>query len=146
MAYCYHYPRPAVTADVVVLTANVFERKVLLIQRAREPFMGMWALPGGFVDENEDVDDAAARELKEETGLEGINLEQIGAFGKPFRDPRGHTISIGFKAVVRDERTVVAGDDAANAQWFLLSDLPSLAFDHLDILRKAMEVEGCIQQ
>lgn len=139
MSFCYPYPRPAVTADLVILAVNANHPKVLLIQRAHEPFMGMWALPGGFVDENEDVANTASRELKEETGLEGLELKQIGAFGKPFRDPRGHTISIGFMAVLPEVVKVTAGDDAAKAQWYFISDLPPLAFDHADILKKALD-------
>lgn len=140
MEYTYQYPRPAVTVDLVIFAGIGIERKVLLIQRARDPYMGLWAFPGGFVDENEDLADAAARELNEETGLKGMNLLQIGAFGKPFRDPRGHTITVAFLAVISHPINVIAGDDAANAQWFLLSDLPKLAFDHSDILNKALKI------
>lgn len=138
MEYRYQYPRPAVTVDLVIFAGNGNDRKVLLIQRARDPYMGLWAFPGGFVDENEDLVAAAERELYEETGIKGMNLLQIGAFGKPFRDPRGHTVTIAFMAVLSHQISVIAGDDAANAQWFLLSDLPKLAFDHSDILNKAL--------
>ena len=141
MSYHYQYPRPAVTTDIVVLAGNEEMQKILLIQRARDPYKDMWALPGGFVDENEDLVDAACRELKEETGLVAGELKQIGAFGKPFRDPRGHTISIGFLALLEEIKPVTAGDDAAKARWFLLNELPPLAFDHGDIIKEALAVK-----
>ncbi|MDR2927839.1 MAG: NUDIX hydrolase [Cytophagaceae bacterium] len=139
--YCYDYPKPSVTADIVVIADKGCERKVLLIKRKYSPCEGMWALPGGFVDENEDLITAALRELKEETGIENVTPVQIGAFGKPGRDPRGHTISIGFMTVIPDIVEAGAGDDAANAEWFSINNLPELAFDHNDIINKALEME-----
>src|ERR1700754_2161507 len=106
--YCYDHPRPSVTADAVLLYRDGERIEVLLIKRAREPFKGTWALPGGFVDQDESLERAAARELKEETGLEGIRLEQLGAFGDPGRDPRGHTVSVAFVALL-ENRVQAAG-------------------------------------
>lgn len=134
--FTYPYPRPSLTVDIAVITLEARPR-VLLIQRKAEPFAGKWALPGGFVDENERPADAARRELKEETGLEPSELEQLHTFGDPGRDPRGWTVSVVYLTRVRpDELTPVAGDDAAAVSWFPLDDLPSLAFDHAEILRR----------
>jgi 8-oxo-dGTP diphosphatase len=132
----YPYPRPSLTVDVAVVTLEVRPR-VLLIQRKAEPFKGKWALPGGFVDENERLDDAARRELNEETGLAPTDLQQLHTFGDPGRDPRGWTVSVAHLArVPADESQAVAGDDAAAVSWFPLDDLPALAFDHAEILAR----------
>lgn len=152
--YRYEYPRPAVTVDVVVFTMRAGDLAVLLIKRKHAPYKGCWALPGGFVDEDESLEHAAARELVEETGMTGVRLEQIGAFGDPGRDPRGHVISVAFSTfVVVESKTVKAGDDAAEAAWHSLKALPidgrnkkssvKLAFDHDRVIsaarRKLME-------
>ena len=137
--YCYEHPRPAVTVDIVLFySAAEGDIEVLLIKRAREPFKGRWALPGGFVDEQESLDRAAARELQEETGLRRLRLEQFGAFGDPDRDPRGHTVSIGFTARVKKYGAVKAADDADDARWHSIKRLPRLAFDHKKIIRAAL--------
>lgn len=136
--YCYEHPRPAVTVDIVLFHRAADDIEVLLIKRAREPFKDRWAFPGGFVDENESLEEAAARELKEETGVSGIALEQIGAFGDPGRDPRGHTVSVAFSAVVSDRLAAAAGDDAADARWHSAISPPKLAFDHAKILSVAL--------
>ena len=122
----YEYPRPAVTVDIVVFTMRAEDLAVLLIRRAADPFEGAWALPGGFVEENEALEKAAARELAEETSLTSVGLEQLGAFGAPGRDPRGHTVSIVFYTFVAGESApiIVAGDDAAEAAWHPLRTLP----------------------
>jgi len=112
---------------------------VLLIKRANEPFKGLWAFPGGFVDQDESLEAAVARELEEETGLKGIRLEQIGAFGDPGRDPRGHTVSIVFGGVVDRSIQVRAADDAADAAWHSATRPPKLAFDHKKILKLALK-------
>jgi 8-oxo-dGTP diphosphatase len=136
--YCYEYPRPSVTVDVVLFCHEGERLEVLLIKRAREPFKGAWAFPGGFVDQDEKLEQAAARELKEETGIEGVRLEQLGAFGDPGRDPRGHTISIVFVGLL-DSRVEAAGsDDADEARWHSALRPPRLAFDHKKILRQAL--------
>ena len=134
--HTYDYPRPAVTADVAVV--SVEERpRVLLILRKQDPFADCWALPGGFVNAGERLIDAAMRELKEETGIEAFALEQLHSFGDPGRDPRGWTITIAYLARVhRDQVKPVAADDAASVEWFPLDELPKLAFDHAAILQR----------
>ena len=124
-----------VTVDIIIL--NSTKESLLLILRKNEPFKGMWALPGGFVDENEDLEDAARRELKEETSIEVKNLIQIKAFGKPGRDPRQHTVSVAYFGVAEGNVVVKAKDDAKEAKWFDRNELPKLAFDHLQIIHEA---------
>lgn len=145
--FCYPYPRPAVTVDVVIVTREPRPR-VLLIRRKHEPFTGHWAIPGGFVDMDEPLEDAARRELHEETGVRTRKLEQLGTFGDPERDPRGRTISVVYLAQVDAERIhPEANDDAAEVGWFLLSRPPAeLAFDHAQILaaaRARLREKGC---
>jgi 8-oxo-dGTP diphosphatase len=132
--FTYDYPRPAVTVDVVIVSTEARPR-VLLIRRKHDPFAGHWAIPGGFVDENEALDAAARRELKEETGVEMDRIEQLHTFGDPGRDPRGHVISVVYLARL-DAAQVrpAAADDAAEVGWFALDKLPPLAFDHARIL------------
>ena len=133
MEYTYKYPRPAVTADCVVMTKEV-EPKVLLIKRGAEPFKGAWAFPGGFMNMDETTEQCAIRELEEETGLRVSEVRQIGAYSKVDRDPRGRTITVAYLAVIDKPTTVIGQDDATKAEWFPLSDLPHLAFDHYDIM------------
>ncbi len=123
MPFTYPYPRPAVTCDSVVFTMRRGDLAVLLIRRKDDPFKGAWALPGGFVNENESLDRAAARELYEETGLSGLRLQQLCAFGDPGRDPRGHTITVAYVAFLLAEATLTAGDDADGAEWLPLKSL-----------------------
>lgn len=137
--HCYDHPRPAVTVDIVLFHRLKRGERVLLIQRKRDPFKGHWAFPGGFVDDNESLEAAASRELFEETGLSGIELEQIGAFGDPGRDPRGHTVSVVFAALLEDQPKPAAADDAEDARWHSVSKHPPLAFDHKKILLAARE-------
>lgn len=139
MTYTYQYPRPAVTADCIVITREA-EPKVLLIQRGREPYKDYWAFPGGFMEMDETTAQCAVRELQEETGLTVTAIHQIGAYSKVDRDPRGRTVTVAYLALI-DTPVVVSGhDDAAKADWFPLSELPPLAFDHADILRDAIPV------
>lgn len=135
--YCYDHPRPSVSVDVVVFSGD--GGRVLLILRKAEPYEGMWALPGGFVDPDETVEDAARRELREETSLDGIELSQLAVFSDPHRDPRGRTISVAFTGLAEKTATPEAGDDAAGLEWFALNELPPLAFDHAEIVAMAIE-------
>lgn len=127
------------TADCVVI-ANEMQPKVLLVERGNEPFKGCWAIPGGFMNMDETAEQCAIRELKEETGLEVEVVRQIGTYSKVDRDPRGRTISVAYLAVIDTEEDVRGQDDAAQAKWFPISDLPPLAFDHQDILKNAIEM------
>jgi 8-oxo-dGTP diphosphatase len=139
--YTYDHPRPAVTADIALFRHGAQQDawEILLVKRRKDPFAGRWALPGGFVDEMESLEDAAARELKEECGVEGVELWQFRAFGNPGRDPRGHTISIGYLGVAGGELQATAGDDAGEVRWFPVDALPELAFDHDEIVNAARE-------
>jgi 8-oxo-dGTP diphosphatase len=138
--YVYEYPRPMVTVDAAVFACVAGKTKLLLVQRKHEPYQGSWALPGGYVEIDEDLPEAAARELAEETGLKDVPLEQLRTFGKPGRDPRGRTITVAYLGIVRqDRRQVKAADDAAQAQWFDVETLPRMAFDHEQIARCAIE-------
>lgn len=127
-----------VTVDTVILRKASISAEVLLIERKNSPFQGQWAIPGGFVDENEDLAQAAARELKEETGLTNIDLQQLHTFGAPRRDPRGHMISVAYYGWCQQNCTAIANDDAANVQWFSIDELPALAFDHDQIIAQAI--------
>ena len=132
--YSYDYPRPALTVDLAITTREARPR-VLLIRRKKEPFAGSWAMPGGFVDENERLEDAARRELEEETGVSVAELEQLYTAGDPGRDPRGWTVSVVFLAQVNAaDVKPQAADDAEEVSWFPLDALPQLAFDHAMIL------------
>jgi 8-oxo-dGTP diphosphatase len=134
----YHPPAFHVAADIVIYTVRERRLEVLLIQRGRPPFQGCWAVPGGFVEVDEDVDRAAHRELEEETGVSGLRLEQFHALGAPGRDPRGRVVSVAYFTLVAPEHVKPrAADDAANAQWFDADKLPSLAFDHGEMLTLA---------
>jgi 8-oxo-dGTP diphosphatase len=140
MPYTYQYPRAALTVDCVVFGFDEGDLKVLLIERGLEPFKGRWALPGGFVRVDETLDAAARRELHEEAGLTSVFLEQLYSFGKVDRDPRERVVSVAYYALVKlTEHAAKAATDAANAQWFPVSRVPKLAFDHTNILDAAVE-------
>jgi len=139
MAYTYQYPRPAVTADCVVITKEPMPH-VLLIERGHEPFKGCWAFPGGFMNMDETTQQCAIRELQEETGLQVNDILQIGAYSKIDRDPRGRTITVAYLAIIDRPLAVKGQDDAAKAQWFPLDKLPPLAFDHADIMKDAINL------
>ncbi|MCU7932211.1 MAG: NUDIX hydrolase [Candidatus Thiodiazotropha sp. (ex Codakia rugifera)] len=136
--HCYNYPHPAVTTDVALFTIQKTALSVLLIQRGNAPYRGMWALPGGFLDIDEDLETCAKRELQEETGIEGIYLEQLYTFGDPKRDPRERVISVTYFALSQsDHLTPKASSDATQTAWFPISHLPELAFDHATIIQLA---------
>lgn len=140
MSHSYEYARPALTTDGVVFGLDDEDLKVLLIQRDLPPFEGGWALPGGFVRVGESVDDSARRELKEETGLKNVFLEQLYTFGNPDRDPREHVVTVAYYALVNlVDHPPKADTDARNAAWFSLDDIPKLAFDHGEILNAALD-------
>ena len=141
MAYCYKYPHPAVTADcIVVATDNQQRPCVLLIQRKHEPCQGQWAFPGGFMNIDETTEEAAIRELEEETGIRIANdaICQVGAYSAVDRDPRERVITVAYLVTLPQICQVAGRDDAACAQWFPLSELPPLAFDHPQILADAL--------
>lgn len=136
--YTYRYPHPALTADCVIFGFDGEQMKVLLIERGLEPYKGMWALPGGFMRINETIEEAARRELFEETGLKEVFMEQFKVFSTVDRDPRERVVTVAFIALVRSaDYHLVAGDDAANALWFDHNMLPPMAFDHAEIIRQA---------
>jgi 8-oxo-dGTP diphosphatase len=145
--FTYPYPRPAVTVDVVLFAVRAGALDVLLVRRKHDPFGGAWALPGGFVDENEGLERAALRELREETGVNRVVVEQLGAFGEPGRDPRGHVVSVAYYGfVVAEAHPIDAGDDAAEVAWHPLRaaqrrgrSATKLAFDHAAIIGLACD-------
>lgn len=140
MAYTYEYPRPALTVDCVIFGLIDNEIKVLLIKRGGEPYKGQWALPGGFVDMEEDLQTAALRELEEETGVKNVFIEQLYTFGGLGRDPRGRVVSVCYYALVNlKDHPVEASSDADKADWYALDEMPPLAFDHEKILAVAVE-------
>ena len=133
--YCYEYPKPSVTTDCIIVKKSS-PASVLLIERKHAPFEGTWALPGGFVEIDEDLEAGAIRELEEETGLTNIALNQFRTFGTPGRDPRGRSISVVYYAFIDLQAIATAGDDASKAEWFPLENLPPLAFDHQKIIEE----------
>ncbi len=133
-----NHPKPSVTVDVVIIALRDEELQGLLIKRDVAPYRGRWAIPGGFVHSDESLDTAARRELREETGVSDVYLEQLYTFGEPGRDPRGRVISVAYIALVPAPLAVTAGSDAREARWWPLHDLPALAFDHDKILQYAL--------
>lgn len=148
--YTYEYPRPSVTADIVVIRSGRFNPgislDILLIERGIEPYKRYWSLPGGHVDMDEYIADAAARELKEETGLDNIRLYPLNVYDAPDRDPRGRTITVAYMAIISNNKDIdiCAGDDASNVKWFNLSEIQQmpfgLAFDHDKIVDDAVQI------
>lgn len=138
--YSYKHPRPSVTVDIVIFCLKGNQLHVLLIKRAQEPYASYWALPGGFVEIDEGLEEAALRELKEETGLSHAYLEQLYTYGDPSRDPRGRVISVVYYALIPQNEliNIHQGSDASDADWFPVSQLPDLAFDHQEIISYAV--------
>lgn len=145
MPYTYKYPRPALTADCVVVTKET-DAKVLLIERGDDPYKGCWAFPGGFMNMDETTEQCAIRELEEETGLHVNNVVQIGAYSKVDRDPRGRTVTVAYLAIVDRPLVVIGQDDATKAEWWPLSNLPELAFDHDRIMQDAVRIYTQMQK
>jgi len=138
LSYTYEYPRPMLTVDAAVFRQREDNTEILLIRRDRPPFEGHWALPGGYVDMDETLEEAVARELEEETNLRGVDLQQLHAFSALNRDPRGRTISVIFWGILKDDQKTKAGDDAREAAWFNINNLPELAFDHREVVDMAI--------
>ena len=138
--YIYDWPRPMVTVDAIVFAFSDNRVKLLLVNRKNEPFKGKWALPGGFVDIDEELADAVVRELAEETGLVNVTLEQMHTFGGVGRDPRGRQVTIAFMGIAKNGlNKIKAGDDAAKAHWFDIDKLPeNMAFDHNEVAEFAI--------
>ena len=139
--YTYDWPRPMVTVDALLFSCCCGQKvEVLLIKRGNAPFKGLWAIPGGFVELDEELKDGAARELKEETGISNVDLNQLHTFGTIGRDPRGRQITIVFIALIDKSRhSVQAGDDADQAKWFDVECLPELAFDHSEVIELGLK-------
>lgn len=131
--------RPALSVDVVIFSLRRSALHVLLIRRAAPPFKGKWAIPGGFVEPTESLEEAARRELLEETDLNDVYVEQLYTFGDPKRDPRGRVVTVAYFALVPEDVLASAGDDAAEADWYPIDRLPELAFDHADIVGYALQ-------
>lgn len=138
--YIYDWPRPMVTTDAVVFSLFGKKPKLLLVKRGNEPFKGQWAIPGGFIEIDEELEHSAARELKEETGLENVPLEQMYTFGTVGRDPRGRQITVVFIGILtKKSKKLKAGDDAVEAKWFDIYNLPeNMAFDHAEVTKFAI--------
>lgn len=139
MAFSYSYPHPAVCVDIVVFTVIDDRLKLLLVRRKRPPYGGQWALPGGFVGLEEGLMQAARRELREETGVNAVHLEQLYTFGRPERDPRERVISVAYLSIIPSENLdIAAASDAEQVGWFAVGETPPLAFDHDEILARAL--------
>ncbi len=138
MSYKYEYPRASVCVDIIVLYKNEDQTLILLIERKHPPYKNCWALPGGFIEMEETLEKSAIRELQEETGILLTHLQQFSAYGNPGRDPRGRTISIVFYTTIDKQIALTPSDDASNAKWINIKELPSLAFDHKIIIEDFM--------
>lgn len=142
MPYTYDYPMFGYTVDAALVAPDAGTHKVLLIQRKNEPYKGHWAFPGGFVDQNEVAEQAVYRELTEETGIKVDKMEQLGVFDKVGRDPRGRTVTVAYTCMLDAVIPARGLDDAADAQWFDIKELPPFAFDHADIMAAVLAFHG----
>lgn len=136
--YCYKYPHPAVTVDCLVFRKEEGRIFILLIKRGKDPYKDFWAFPGGFINYDETAEEAVVREIKEETDLDLEEVKQLHTYTNPERDPRERVITIAFYSFT-DKSEINGGDDAAEAKWFPIDHLPSLAFDHSQIFSDAMQ-------
>lgn len=138
--FTYDHPRPAVTVDIVIFTIHQGRLQMLLVERAEPPFTQMWAFPGGFVHIDESLEEAAARELEEETGIQDAYLEQLYTYGDPQRDPRGRVVTVAYFALISADKPLrtEGTQDVARAAWFPVNELPQLAFDHQEIAEYAL--------
>jgi len=143
LSYTYEYERPAVSADIAVFRYESHVFQILLIRRKNQPYQGMWALPGGFMEMDETLEEAAARELEEETGLKNLDLKQFSTFSQVDRDPRTRVITTVYYGIVSKENSLAkGGDDAELAEWFPVNDLPQLGFDHKIIIGLLLDQIG----
>jgi len=140
MSFTYKYPRPMVCVDMFILRKALGSHEILLIKRINNPYKDHWALPGGFIEMDEDLVDSAYRELEEETHITQIKLDQLKTYGTPGRDPRGRTISVVFGGFLEAKQEAQAGDDAKETQWFSIDKLPPLAFDHELIIKESLDI------
>jgi len=145
MSFTYEYPRPALCVDIIVLLKTLNQTFILLIQRKHQPFQNCWALPGGFIEMNETLEQSALRELNEETGIKINSLTQFATYGNPGRDPRGRTVSVVYYTLLVKKIEVKAGDDASKAKWFSISEMPPLAFDHNKIIGDFLKTQSVKQ-
>lgn len=141
--YSYKYPRAALTTDAIVFVKEEGSAFIVLIERGHEPFKGKWALPGGFIEMDETLEQACIRELMEETGLKVKQMTQFKTFDAIDRDPRHRTISVVYSVQLKEKQPVKGGDDAAHAEWFPIDKLPELAFDHQQILNEFFNLGKC---
>lgn len=141
MSYTYLYPRPMLTVDCIIMTQNP-KPKMLLIKRGNAPFKNKWALPGGFLEMDEELHHAAQRELQEETGLRLKTLTQFKTYGTLNRDPRGRTISVVFYSIINEPLLTTANSDASKAEWVSIDSLPKMAFDHDKIISDFLATEA----
>jgi 8-oxo-dGTP diphosphatase len=140
MPYTYEYPHPAVTVDCIIFAMHENDLKILLIQRRADPYRECWALPGGFVEIHESIEEASRRELFEETGVKNVFLEQLYTYGDPKRDPRERVISVAYYSLVQlSEHAIRAASDALNVCWYPIHKTPKLAFDHEKIVKMAIK-------
>jgi 8-oxo-dGTP diphosphatase len=145
LRYCYEYPRPALSADIAVFRPDGNKMQILLIRRKYPPYEGMWALPGGFMEIDETLEQTASRELEEETGLKNIDLHQFRTLSQVDRDPRTRVVTTVFYGFADEENSLaIGGDDAEEAGWFEVNALPPMGFDHQEIVMSILDLHGSL--